>query len=46
MVKIYLKGTYLGTTTPTSLQNEVSACWKIVDDKDTRVIFNQSVNEY
>ena len=46
MVKIALKDTYLGGTTPTSLQNEVSTCRKNYYDRETQVILNQSVNEF
>ena len=33
MVKTALKDTYFGGTTPTELQNEVSTCQIIYDDK-------------
>ena len=46
MVKKALKDTYLGGTTPTTLQNEVSTCWKMYDDSETRIMVNQSVNEF
>ena len=46
MVKKALRDTYLGGTTPTELQNEVSTCRKIHYNKYTRVIVNQSVNEF
>ena len=41
-----LKDTYLGGTTPTELQNEVSTCRKMYYDKENKVIINQSVNEF
>ena len=46
MVKIALKDTYLGRTTPTTLQNEVSACRRMYFDKENQVIINQLVNEF
>ena len=46
MVKTALKDTYLGGTTPTALKNEVSTCREIYYDRDTRVMVNQSVNEF
>ena len=46
MVKTDLKDTYIGGTTPATLQNEVSTCQKIYYDKETRVMVNQSVNEF
>ena len=46
MVKISRKDTYLGRTTPTSLQNEVAMCRKMYHDKDNQVIINQPVNEF
>ena len=46
MVKISLKDTYLVGTNPTELQNEVSTCRKMYYDRETRVIVNQSVNEF
>ena len=46
MVKTALKDTYLGGTTPTALQNEVSTCRKIYYYKETWVMVNQSVNEF
>ena len=44
MVKTVLNDTYLVGTITTTLQNEVSACWEIYYDRDTRVVVNQSVN--
>ena len=46
MVKASLKDTYLGGTTPTALKNKVSKCWKMYYDRETRVMVNQSVNEF
>ena len=46
MVKTSLKDTYLGGTTPTALKNEVSKCWKMYYDRETRVMVNQSVNKF
>ena len=46
MVKTALKDTYLGGTTPTALKNEVSTCQKMYYDRETRVMVNQSVNEF
>ena len=46
MGKKSLKDTYLGGTTPTSLQNEVSTCWKMYYEKDNQVMINKSVNEF
>ena len=46
MVKTALKDIYLGGTTPTALQNEVSTCGQIYYNKDTQVIVNQSLNEF
>ena len=46
MVKTALKDTYLGETTPTALQNELSICRKMYYDRDTRAMVNQSVNEF
>ena len=46
MVKLDLKYTYLGGTTPTALQNWVSTCRKMYDDKETQVMVNQSVNYF
>ena len=45
-VKIVLKDVYFGGTTPTELQNEVSICPKMYYDRETRVMVNQSVNEF
>ena len=41
-----LKYAYLGVTNPTALKNEVSTCRKVYYDKDTLVMFNQSVNDF
>ena len=46
MIKKSLKDIYLGVTTPTALQNEVSTCWEIYYDIETCVMVNQSVNEF
>ena len=46
MVKIFLKDTYLGRTTPNVLQNEVSAWWKFHYDKETQVMVNHSINGF
>ena len=46
MVKTALKDTYKGVTTPIVMQNEVFTCHKIYYIKETRVVFNQSVNEF
>ena len=46
MLKTALKDTYLGTTTPTELQNEVATCWKVYYEKDNQVMINQLVNEF
>ena len=50
MVKTYLKDTYLGGKTTTTLQNEcyneISTCRKMYYDIETRVMVNQSVNEF
>ena len=46
MVKTDQKYTYLGTTTPTELQNEVATCRQIYYVKDNQLIINQSVNEF
>ena len=46
MVKKYLKDTYLGGTTPTELQNKVSKCRKMYYHRETRFMFNQSVNGF
>ena len=44
MVKISLNDTYLGGTTPTALQNEVSTCRQMYYDRENRVMVNLSVN--
>ena len=46
MVKTSLKDTYLGGKTPTELQNEVSTFRKMYDYRETRVVVNQSVNDF
>ena len=46
MVKTDLKDTYLGVTTHTALQNEVFTCRQMHYDRETRVMVNQSVNEF
>ena len=46
MVKKSLKDTYLGVTTPTSPQNEVSTCQHIYYDRETLIMVNQSVNDF
>ena len=46
MVITVLKDTYLGGTTPTALKNEVSIFRKMYYDRETRVMVNQSVNEF
>ena len=46
MLKTALKDTYMGITTSTAIQNEVSTCRKIYYDKETRVMVNQSVNSF
>ena len=46
MVKTALRDTYLVGTTPKALKSEVSTCRKIYYDRDTRVMVNQSVNEF
>ena len=46
MVKTDLKYIYLGGTTPTALQNEVSTCGQIYYNKDTQVMVNQSLIEF
>ena len=45
-LKTVLKDTYLGGTTTTELQNEVSTCQKIYYDRQTSIKVNQSVNEF
>ena len=45
MVKSASKYTYLGGTTPTELENEVSIFRKIYYNKENRFMVNQSVNE-
>ena len=46
MVKTSLKDTYLGGRTTTALKNEVSTCRQMYYDRETRVMVNQSVNEF
>ena len=46
MVKMSLKDTYLGVSTPTVLTNEVFTCRKNYFDKDTQVMVNQSINDF
>ena len=46
MVKIPPEDTYIGVTTTTSLNNEVSTCRIMYYDKYTQVMVNQSVNEF
>ena len=46
MFKTALKGKFLGVTNTTSLKNEVSTCRKIYYDRETRIMANQSVNEF
>ena len=46
MVKTSLKDIYLGGTTLTALQNEVSTRRKIYYDKKNQVMINQWVNEF
>ena len=46
MAKTALKDTYLGGTTPTALKNEVSTCRKMYYDRETRIMVNQSWNEF
>ena len=46
MVKAYLEYIYIGGTTTTALQNEVSTFRKIYYDRETRVMVNQSVNDF
>ena len=46
MSKTALKDTYFGGTTLTELQNEVSTCQQLYYDKETKVIVNQTVNEF
>ena len=36
----------MGGTTTTALKNEVSACEKMYYDRETRIMANQSVNEF
>ena len=36
----------MGGGNPTALQNEVSTCRKMYYDRETRVMVNQSVNEF
>ena len=44
--KISLKDTYLGGTTPTALQNNVSTCRQMYYDRETLIMVNRSVNEF
>ena len=44
MVKTALKDKYLGGTTPTALQNEVSTFRENYDDRDTWCVVNHPVN--
>ena len=46
MVKTYLKYIYLGTTTTTEFQNEVSICRHIYYYRENHVMINQWVNEF
>ena len=46
MAKTLLKESYLGGKTPKALKNEVYKFREMYDDKDTRVMFNQSVNKF
>ena len=46
MVKTALKDTYLGVTTPMAHKNEVSTCRHMYYDRETRVMVNQSVNNF
>ena len=46
MVKTSLKDKYLGGTTPTALQSEVSTCWQMYYDRENQFMVNQSVNEF
>ena len=46
MPKTALTDTYLGTTNPTELQNEVSTLRKFYYDIETQVMVNQSVNQF
>ena len=46
MVRTALKDTYLGGKNPTELQNEVSTYRQMYYDRETRVMINQSVNEF
>ena len=46
MVKIDLKGTYLGVKTSTSLKNEVFTCWIMYYGKYPQVMVKQSINEF
>ena len=41
-----LNDTYIGETTSTALQDEVFICQNIYYDKETRVMVNQSVNDF
>ena len=45
MVKKSLKDTYIGGITPASLQNKVSTCHKMYNNKENQVMVNQSVND-
>ena len=46
MVNKILKDTYLGGPTTTALQNGVSTCQQMYYNKETRVMVNQSVNDF
>ena len=46
MFKTSLKGIYLGGTTPTALQNEVSKFQKMNYDRENCLMVNQSVNVF
>ena len=46
MVKIPLQDTYIGGETPTALQDEISKCRRMLNDKDTRFMVNYSVNDF
>ena len=46
MVKTALKDTYLETTTPTELKNEVATCQNKYYDKENQAMINKLVNEF
>ena len=46
MIKTALNDTYLGGTTPTALQKEVSTCQNMYYDRETSVMVNQSVKKF